>query len=67
MLPRVANRTQLSTTAERFARLSITRGAHSVGTSVGCALFPDDGRTAEELTQLSDAQMYERKQKSRRR
>ena len=66
-MPRVASRTQLATTAERFGKLSITRGPHTVGTSVGYALFPDDGRTAEELTQLSDAAMYERKQKSRRR
>ena len=42
-------------------------GRHSIGVSasVGIALYPDDGDTAEALLGVSDAAMYKAKQSAR--
>jgi diguanylate cyclase (GGDEF)-like protein len=66
VMPRVADRAQIDAAAERFAVLEIRKGPHAVGASVGCALYPDDADTAQSLMQVSDAGMYERKQRRRR-
>lgn len=66
VLPRMQSRGEVMMGAERFGKLEISRGEHKVTTSVGCAVYPDDGHTASALIRLSDAEMYERKQKSKR-
>ena len=66
LLPRLKNREEAVAAAERFGKLWVTREQHSVTASVGCAIFPDEARTADELLKLSDEQMYEQKQSARR-
>ena len=66
VLPRITNRDEVMAAAARFGKLWITRDDRSVTVSIGCAVFPDDGRTSDELIKFSDAQMYEQKQSAPR-
>jgi len=66
IMPRVAHKHEVETAARRFSALAVTHETLKVGASVGCAIYRDDGETAEALMKVGDAAMYRRKERSKR-
>lgn len=49
------------------AQVPVSREGVLLGASVGCAVYPTDGHTVDELLAVADRRMYEDKQRRRRR
>ncbi|HZU24493.1 MAG TPA: diguanylate cyclase [Bryobacteraceae bacterium] len=65
ILPRMS-REMMQSRAEELKQMVIESGRRVIGTtdvsaSIGCALYPDDGRNAEELLGRADQRMYRAK------
>lgn len=70
LLPEVINPEDVLSVAERLVRAStpdyvINGHQLAVSTSIGISLYPDDGKTSEELLNGADIAMYQAKQSGR--
>jgi diguanylate cyclase (GGDEF)-like protein len=56
----------LVTRLSEHLRMGMNVGEHhvAVGASIGVAIFPDDGRTLDELISVADSRMYGEKRKT---